>query len=38
MTRKILGKLLEEATEVRGKRSEDRFGRDNFEEERQKNR
>ncbi len=25
MTRKILGKLLEEATEVRGKRSEDRF-------------
>jgi hypothetical protein len=27
MTRKILGKLLEEATEVRGKRSEDRFGR-----------
>jgi hypothetical protein len=27
MTRKILGKLLEEATEVRGERSEDRFGR-----------
>jgi len=27
MTRKILAKLLEEATEVRGKRSEDRFGR-----------
>jgi hypothetical protein len=26
MTRKILAKLLEEATEVRGKRSEDRFG------------
>jgi hypothetical protein len=27
MTRKILAKLLEQATEVRGKRSEDRFGR-----------
>ncbi len=26
MTRKILAKLLEEATEVREKRSEDRFG------------
>ncbi len=26
MTRKILAKLLEEATEVRGKRSEDHFG------------
>jgi hypothetical protein len=43
MTRKIFAKLLEEATEVRGKRSEDRFGRqlgagdigeDNFEEDR----
>ncbi len=30
MTRKILGKLLEEATEVRGKRSEDCFGRNFF--------
>jgi len=27
MIRKILAKLLEEATEVRGKRSEDRFGK-----------
>jgi hypothetical protein len=27
MTRKILAKLLEEATEVHGKISEDRFGR-----------
>ncbi len=27
MTRKILAKVLEQATEVRGKRSEDRFGR-----------
>jgi hypothetical protein len=30
MTRKILGKLLEEATEVRGKRSEYCFGRNFF--------
>ncbi len=42
MTRKILGKLMEEATEVRERRLEDRFGKRQFweeeEEERQKNR